>query len=352
VTAPLPFIIFGCLTVFLTILAPPLVLLAWLFSWPVWPMVFLAAVLAPVLFLLIRHSLAVSHNMLLRWCWMQILGLGTVLMPLVFIGLFFTAFVTKFKVGVVVLCIWMAVSLVALLLAHTIKIRKLRFSSTSISEPIRLVQISDVHIGSRRAGFLKKVISRVNAQTPKLLLITGDLLDSSTVSTADLSALQDTNCPSYMCIGNHERYVDLDKALESIAENGVKVLRNACVHVNGVTLIGIDDKDSPEHIDAILAELKLPDTQYKILLYHRPDGWEAALKHNVDLTLAGHTHAGQMWPFGYFVKRQYPNMAGLFKQENRALFVSTGMGTWGPIFRLGTRCEMTVIDLHPPGEHA
>jgi len=83
------------------------------------------------------------------------------------------------------------------------------------------------------------------------------------------------------------------------------------------------------------------------LLYHRPDGWPAALDANVNLTLAGHTHAGQMFPFGLLVKRVYPDMAGLFEKNNNRLFVSVGTGTWGPIFRLGTRSELTVIDLTP-----
>jgi len=208
------------------------------------------------------------------------------------------------------------------------------------------VQISDVHVGSRSPAFLQKVVSQVNQHKPDIVVITGDLLDASTVGSNDLAALNQLACPAYMCIGNHERYVDLDKALDSIASHGVTILRDESLTIDGIQLIGIDDRDKPDALPAILDKIQIDPALFSILLYHRPDGWQAALDKNIRLTLAGHTHAGQMFPFGFLVKRQYPNMAGLFTSEEKSLYVSVGTGTWGPIFRLGTQCEMTVIDLH------
>ena len=84
---------------------------------------------------------------------------------------------------------------------------------------------------------------------------------------------------------------------------------------------------------------------FTVLLYHQPDIWEAAKRHGIELMLSGHTHKGQVWPFGWLVRTRYAHVAGHFQASLSHLFVSQGTGTWGPLMRFGTRCEMTVIDL-------
>jgi len=339
------FFIVGTVVLFIAILAPLFTLAAWLLSKSVWLFLLAALLLSVPAFFSFWYTLNNSENMTLRWLWMQALGLGTILLSLVVLASFFTIRANPRDIGLVVLLAWPVLSAASIWQAITIKTRHLRFPTSKLEAPIRLVQISDVHIGSRSAGFLEKVVSAVNSHNADLVLITGDLLDSSTVTSADLSALAKFNCPAYMCIGNHERYVDLDKALEAISSHGVQVLRDETLLTNGVQLIGIDDRDKPDEIPAVLDSLTWDSNCYSVLLYHRPDGWQAAIDNQINLTLAGHTHAGQMFPFGLLVKRQYPNMAGLFTEQGCSLFVSTGTGTWGPIFRLGTRSELTVIDL-------
>ncbi len=276
---------------------------------------------------------------------MQALGAGTVLMSLVIVGSLLILFLNPVHVGIIVLIAWIGLSAFAISRAIKIAPRHLHFHAPQLPNPLRVVQISDVHIGSRSAAFLQRVVDDVNQHKPNIVVITGDLLDASAVSTEDLAALANLNAPTYKCIGNHERYVDLDKALASITAHGVTVLRDEVVTEQGLQIIGIDDRDRPDTLPATLNAMSLNESLYSILLYHRPDGWQAALDRNIHLTLAGHTHAGQMFPFGFLVKRQYPNMAGLFTEQGKSLYVSIGTGTWGPIFRLGTQNEMTVIDL-------
>lgn len=335
----------GTAVLFIAVLAPLLTLTAWLLSKSVWPFLLAALLISIPAFFSFWHTLNNSHNMTVRWLWMQVLGLGTILLSLVVLASFFTIRANPRDIGLVVLFAWPVLSAAAVWQAINIKTRYLRFHASQLQAPIRLVQISDVHIGSRSAEFLEKVVSNVNAHNADMVLITGDLLDSSTVTSTDLAALANFNCPAYMCIGNHERYIDLNKALQAISGHGVQVLRDTTLLTNGIQLIGVDDRDKPDEIPAILDSINLDSNCYSVLLYHRPDGWQAALNKRIDLTLAGHTHAGQMFPFGFLVKRQYPNMAGLFTEQGCSLFVSTGTGTWGPIFRLGTRSELTVIDL-------
>jgi len=340
------FLLLGSTVLFAAILAPVFTLIAWLSSMTVWPFVLAAAVLSIPAAYSFWFILNNSNNMTLRWLWMQTLGLGTVLMSLVIVSSFFTMIFNPQMVGQIVLVAWVVISALAIWQATNIKPRHLRFSASHFIKPLRVVQISDVHVGSRSSAFLRKVVSQVNQHKPDIVVITGDLLDASTVSTDDLAALGQLTCPVFMCIGNHERYVDLDKALESIAAHDVTILRDESCIIDGVQLIGIDDRDQPDALPSILDRINIDPNSFSILLYHRPDGWHAALDKNVRLTLAGHTHAGQMFPFGFLVKRKYPNMAGLFTDRGNSLYVSVGTGTWGPIFRLGTQCEMTIIDLH------
>jgi len=339
------FFLVGSIVLFVAILAPALTLIAWLSASTVWPFLLIAALLSVPAMFSFWFTLNNSHNMTLRWLWMQSLGLGTVLMSLVFVASFFTLFFKPFYIGVLVLFAWIIISILAIRQATIIKPRYLQFTAKQLSSRQRVVQISDVHVGSRSAGFLHKVVSQVNQHNPDMVVITGDLLDASTVTTEDLSALANLDCPAYMCIGNHERYVDLDKALVSIATHGVNILRDETHSIGAIQLIGLDDRDRPDVLPSILDDMYIDPASFSILLYHRPDGWQAAIDKNINLTLAGHTHAGQMFPFGLLVKRQYPNMAGLFQIHGNSMYVSVGTGTWGPIFRLGTHCEMTVIDL-------
>ena len=83
-----------------------------------------------------------------------------------------------------------------------------------------------------------------------------------------------------------------------------------------------------------------------VLLYHLPRELEAAHNAGVNLQLSGHTHNGQMFPFKYLVKLQFPYIGGLYQYKNTTLYVSQGTGTWGPPMRLGSRCEVTNLYLY------
>lgn len=327
-------------------LAPITVLVCWFLGVSIGFPLLVGALIAPALFAYIMSSLR-GTNSPIRWWLMQLFGMGAVLMTIIpFTAPLTLALPTPVVAGVASL-LWLVVGILAIRRAHNINNTALTINSARITDPIRIVQISDVHIGSRRAAFLEQVVKQVNSHSPDLVVITGDLLDSSSVTRDDLAALSTLSAKTYMCLGNHERYVDLAEAIESIEHHGVKLLRNEAVHTHSVQLIGIDDFDRPERVELHLDDVNLDHDQFRILLYHKPDGWAAASKRGVELTLAGHTHAGQIWPFGHLVKRQYPEMAGLYDSARSMLYVSSGTGTWGPTLRLGTRSEMTVIDLLP-----
>ena len=82
-----------------------------------------------------------------------------------------------------------------------------------------------------------------------------------------------------------------------------------------------------------------------VLLAHQPRGVEDAAKKGVDLQISGHTHGGQIWPFGALVRLAQPFVTGLGTFGPTKLYVSAGTGYWGPPMRLGTRAEVTRLTL-------
>jgi len=81
------------------------------------------------------------------------------------------------------------------------------------------------------------------------------------------------------------------------------------------------------------------------LLSHIPLQVERAAAGGADLMLAAHTHAGQIWPFSYFVARRYPILWGRLEVGGMTLIVCRGTGTWGPRMRLWHPGEILHVTL-------
>ncbi|MEM7378290.1 MAG: metallophosphoesterase, partial [Pseudomonadota bacterium] len=219
--------------------------------------------------------------------------------------------------------------------------------SDKVGTSRRLVQLTDVHLGSLGANTLSRAMARAVAQQPDAILITGDLVDGGEIGAAQLGALAVEHPPVYMVIGNHERYVKLDALLRDIRAQQVTVLRNASETLGDLQLLGVDDSDAPHYLVDALPNVPVDPARFSVLLYHKPDDWDAAQSAGVDLMLSGHTHAGQVWPFSVLVRRRHPHWRGLYSAGQHHLYVAPGTGCWGPIFRIGSRAEITVIDIDP-----
>jgi predicted MPP superfamily phosphohydrolase len=237
------------------------------------------------------------------------------------------------------------VSLFAFLIAGRLHHNHMEIRSEKLGRNYRIVQISDIHIGSRSAEFLHRIVRRINGLQPDYVMITGDLLDTSRVGRQELAALGDIIATAYFIVGNHERYVGLEHVIPIVEELGLQVLRNNDSIVEDFQFIGIDDDDDPQQVARILPSIAIHPAKFRILLYHRPLGWPSAVEAGIELMLSGHTHNGQIVPFNWLVKRQFKLIQGLFREGESHLYVSPGTGTWGPVMRLGSKNEITCIDL-------
>ena len=238
-----------------------------------------------------------------------------------------------------------------------------------------IVQLSDVHLGHFYGPkFLDNLVRRVNALKPELIFITGDLFDgmASDIScfAAGLSQFK-AEKGVYFVTGNHENYLGLNRALNVLAQTRIKILQNEAVEIDGIQIIGIsypgiDGTKDIQGLDllAIPSSIRKP----RILLFHTPTNiipgrgegmdrhvstywvpetiFSAAQKLGVDLQLSGHTHAGQIFPFGYLTKLIYKGYDyGLRGLGAFSIYTTCGVGTWGPPMRTGNRPEIVVINL-------
>ncbi|MZP28311.1 hypothetical protein GTO91_01050 [Heliobacterium undosum] len=223
---------------------------------------------------------------------------------------------------------------------------------------LRLVQISDVHLGTFfPLDRLDDALELVDRQKPDILTITGDYVDDVTLLNEAIGRTEQvsTTLGSYYCLGNHEHYRDLDKVRGAFQGSSIRHLDNGFHTIeNSLCLLGIDypftrrDDDNRAAVTEWMLDKALagaPADVPKVLLTHHPDGFNAARKRGVALSLAGHTHGGQvgigdrsLFPFAM----EY--MRGWYGDDEHKLFVHSGLGHWMP-FRLGCPSEIVTFVL-------
>jgi predicted MPP superfamily phosphohydrolase len=219
---------------------------------------------------------------------------------------------------------------------------------------LKVVQLSDLHLGTLLGErWLHARIAEAAALHPDLIVITGDLIDGDSARVEELlPQLRTLRAPlGVLAItGNHEFYAGIDRSVALFKAAGFEVLRDRHVGVApGLIVAGIDDLTARRQFDLdgdpIAAALDGRGEGATIFLSHTP--WRAAqaAARGVGLMLSGHTHDGQIWPFGYLVRFQYPYVGGSYDVHGMALLVSRGTGTWGPRMRLFSRSEITLITL-------
>ena len=222
-------------------------------------------------------------------------------------------------------------------------------------EKLRIVQISDVHVGMIvRGGRLERMMEAVKKAAPDILVSTGDLVDGQIDNIyGSLQLLKGVQAKygKYAVTGNHEFYAGLDQALDFTRRAGFTVLRGEGINIAGmINIVGVDDPAGKRmgtyrgiQESKIVADL--PKHTYTILLKHQPIIDPAALG-AFDLQLSGHTHRGQIFPFSIATGLVFPLQSGSFNlSEGSRLYVSRGTGTWGPPMRFLSPPEITIIDL-------
>ncbi len=219
-----------------------------------------------------------------------------------------------------------------------------------------LVALSDMHLDSQLgARWAAARVAQVNAQRPDLVVLLGDIFEGRRPPDGGvIAAMGKLSAPMgvWAVPGNHEHHGRGDLRLYEAL--GFNLLRNAWAGLRpGLALAGVDDLTSARRrglghgfVEQALAG-RPPGAA--ILLSHTPWQAEAAAAAGAGLMLCGHTHGGQIWPFGYLVRRRYPLLAGSYTVDGMTVIVTRGAGTWGPRMRLWPPGEILRVTLRGGG---
>jgi len=225
-------------------------------------------------------------------------------------------------------------------------------------EGFTIVQVTDIHVGPTIGrGFVDAMVRAVNDLRPDAVAITGDLVDGSVASlgehVAPLAGLRARH-GVFFVTGNHEYYSGVDEWLAELGRLGVRVLANERVTLGGadgaIDLAGVHDwsgrrHPGPHQPDLAKALAGRDPARPVVLLAHQPKHAREAAAHGVALVLSGHTHGGQIWPWGAVVALDQPYVKGLHREGATHIYVNQGTGYWGPPMRLGTAPEITRVVL-------
>ena len=223
---------------------------------------------------------------------------------------------------------------------------------TSEKEQIRVVGISDLHLGyTIGAKELKEWVNIINNEKPDIVVIGGDLIDNNTNIVFEMGLdkiLRNINAPLgvYACLGNHEYISGKRESIRFHEASDITVLKDSIFNVtDNITLIGRDDVSNKNRKPLKRVINGVDEKQFKLLLDHQPSNLNDAEEAKIDLQFSGHTHNGQVFPFSLIAESMFENPHGMIKKGLTSIYVSSGLGIWGGKFRIGTQSEYVVFDL-------
>jgi uncharacterized protein len=212
---------------------------------------------------------------------------------------------------------------------------------------------SDIHLGpTNGVAHIKRIVKKINALKPDLILLPGDIVDGELdpVIRRDLGSYIRkfrSTYGVYGITGNHEYIGGMERAVAYLEAHDMTLLQDAVIEVAWVYIVGRDDISSSRfgrHRKSLSELLTDIDTKKPvILLDHQPKKLSEAQKNGIDLQFSGHTHNGQLWPLNLIVKRLFELPVGYKKKGHTHIFVSPGVGTWGPPVRTNARPDILFV---------
>ena len=215
----------------------------------------------------------------------------------------------------------------------------------------RIILLSDLHIGYYVGSrHIRKVVSKVNSLDGDLIVIAGDMInDGNTLECPEiretevlLSSMKSAE-GTYACTGNHDPLADDEEFMKFLDRSGIRLLQDEAVEVNGLQVVGRNTEIYPRKS---IEQLHLKEMK-TLLIDHDPCGINEAVQQGIDVVVCGHTHRGQLFPFQLFTRLVYKKWQnyGLAVHGKTTSIVSSGAGFFSMPMRLGSRCEVVVIDM-------
>ena len=248
-------------------------------------------------------------------------------------------------------------------------VREQRVTLARWPQDVRVAVLSDLHVGSTGVPIaqLRRIVERTNSEHPDLIVLLGDYVIGGPRGSPEsvrrnfvqpeaiAAELKNLHAPLgvFAVLGNHDWWVDGEGTTRALASTNITVLENQAVHITGghFWLGGIADLWT-RNPDVAGTLRQVSDSEPVVLITHNPDIFPD-VPARVSLTIAGHTHGGQVrLPFyGRPIRTsQFGYDAGLFEQNGHDLFVTTGIGTSIMDVRFGVPPEIVILTLTGVGE--
>lgn len=220
---------------------------------------------------------------------------------------------------------------------------------------LSIINISDLHIDTNTPiDEIIYLINTLNHTKGDIVVITGDIIDCKIEKIEDkLVFFKDINKPTYFVSGNHDLVYGYKKLHEIFKKYNIISLDNRYEKIKiadkEILLWGLSDRFSKffkikRDEEKLIKKIKgfhLP----KIFIAHQPKDYKYGLKTSSDLFLSGHTHGGQIYPFHYLVRLVQPFLSGLHYVKDMAIYVNSGIGSWGLKYRFLSKAEITIIEV-------
>ena len=247
--------------------------------------------------------------------------------------------------------------------AYHFRVKEVTIPIRGLTKEIRAVQLTDIHLGnSRGKKELERIVRITKELQPDIILNTGDLFDSKTHFNGNddvLDPFRTIDVPHYFVYGNHDEQVGLVQVLRRVKESGATLLMNSVAHYNDLQIAGLNNMAADSQsfdihasndsttVQSVMKSLEIDPERPLLVLHHRPEGITYMAETGADLLLAGHTHAGQMFPFTLIAKWMFGYNKGLYRYDEMQIYVSQGLGTFFSPIRFGTHSEITLLRLIP-----
>lgn len=232
---------------------------------------------------------------------------------------------------------------------------KLSQKRGSLLKGLRILHISDLHIDTKTPyDEIIYLIDTINQTDCDFVILSGDIIDTKVEKIKDrLLPFKKINKTVYFVTGNHDLvygYHTLHKIFKEFniisLDNRYEVLKYGDVEF---VLWGLSDRfskyfnikrDEKKLVETV-KEFKIP----KIFISHQPKDYEYGIYSESDIFLSGHTHGGQIFPFHLLVRIFQPFLNGVYYKDKMAIYINSGIGSWGVKYRFLSKGEITIIEV-------
>lgn len=237
------------------------------------------------------------------------------------------------------------------------------YTSTKLDKSYKIVFVADLHVGSsQNFSTTEKTIASIQAQKPDFVILGGDITDDYTTKEEMEETYRlfgEIGAPVYYVFGNHEvvqhakymkgglHYTE-EELVNTMQQNGITVLADAYADLApDLLLLGREDAAAKDKRADISTLTNPTPDKYLITADHQPVLFEDNLTAGTDLQLSGHTHAGQLFPNGFFFSFVSYNLGDYHADNGAVMNVSAGASGWRVPFRTEAHCHYEVVTLEP-----